>query len=173
MAGWRDGGMAVWRDGGNINDLKSAMRVLRQVFPAHRLLLAAYVAATVACAPAPATLVPAPATCATGQSTLVRDALYFGLMGPDHAVIPDASWQAFLATKVTPAFPDGFTVVSATGQWREASGTIIQEPSRMVVIMHQPSASVDATIRGLIDAYKTEFRQEAVLWERGAVCVAF
>jgi hypothetical protein len=31
----------------------------------------------------------------------------------------------------------------------------------------------DATFRLIIDAYRTAFHQESVLWERAPVCVAF
>lgn len=126
-----------------------------------------------ACHPAAPSVAPTPVTCAVGQTAQQRDVLYFGRFGPDHTIIPDSSWQTFLATRVTPAFPDGFTVLAATGQWREASGKIIQEPSHAVIILHTPSTAVDERIRSIITDYKTRFQQEAVLWERGAVCAAF
>lgn len=142
--------------------------------PAPRFLLpASLVAILISCKTAPPQLGPAPVSCTVGQSVMVRNALYFGQFGPDHSVIPDSSWQHFLATQVTPAFPEGFTVMAGSGQWREASGHIIQEPSRVVTILHLPSADADARIRAIVAAYKAEFRQEAVLWERGHVCASF
>lgn len=154
-------------------ELKSARDFSRSCRAAALAAGYALVLSLAACHPAAPLVAPAPVACATGQTAQQRDVLYFGQFGPDHAVIPDSSWQNFLATKVTPAFPDGFTVLAATGQWREASGSIIQEPSRAVVVLHPPSSAVDERIRSIISEYKTRFQQEAVLWERGAVCAAF
>lgn len=88
--------------------------------------------------------------------------LYFGLSGPE-GPIPAAAWEAFLADTITPRFPDGLTVLEATGQWRGADHTVSREASRVVEIMHEPSPAAEAAIEEIADAYKTRYGQEAVM----------
>lgn len=124
-----------------------------------------------ACAPPPSPG-PAPVSCPSDHAVAVRDAVYFGLTTPDGAVVPEAAWMAFLSATVTPAFPHGFTVLEAKGQWRGADGGVVREPSRVLVLLHAASAEVDERVRGIIRRYREEFRQEAVLWERTMACMA-
>jgi Protein of unknown function (DUF3574) len=121
-------------------------------------------------APAPA---PLPVTCPPGHNSLVRDGLYFGLTEPSGRQITDDEWEGFLSRTVTPAFPAGFTVLSARGQWRGNDGTVVKEPSRLLVLFHPPSAVSDDSIRAIISRYRTDFHQERVLWERSLACAAF
>jgi hypothetical protein len=116
--------------------------------------------------------VPAPVTCPPDHTVAVRDAVYFGLATPDGALIPEVAWTAFLSATVTPAFPHGFTVLEAHGQWRGADGGVIREPSRVLLLLHASSAEMDERVRGVIRRYRQEFRQEAVLWERTMACMA-
>lgn len=103
----------------------------------------------------------------------MRDALTFGLSIPGGATVTEGDWDAFLADQVTPAFPSGFTVLSAAGQWREATGNIAREPSRTVIVLHPPSAEADRKLEEIKREYMRRFQQEAVLWERTAACVGF
>ncbi len=116
---------------------------------------------------------PVPVACPPGHASLVRDALYFGLTEPSGRLITEAEWETFLAKVVTPAFPAGFTVLSATGQWRGADSTIVREPSRVLVLFHPAATSADGEIRTVIEHYRGTFNQEAVLWERSLACTAF
>lgn len=77
------------------------------------------------------------------------------------------------STPASPAFPQGFTVIDAAGQWRGASGQVVREPSKLVVLLHPRDAKADAAIAALIDTYRQRFAQEAVLQERQAVCARF
>src|SRR3954454_16187277 len=94
----------------------------------------AIVAAGCAANPAPA---PTPAlSCATGDTALVRETLYFGRNRPGVGTVSDAEWQRFLAEVVTPRFPSGLTVQEASGQWKGASGAIEQERSEILTVYH-------------------------------------
>lgn len=136
--------------------------------------LALFTAVLVACSPQPTvTTSPAPTTCGTGQESMIRDALFFGQSIPGGGLIADSAWQDFLAQRVTPAFPAGFTILNAAGQWREESGAIAREPTRILVVVHTPSAGTDSTLRGIKADYMQRFRQEAVMWERTSACVSF
>jgi hypothetical protein len=94
------------------------------------------------------------------------------LFGRTH--VSEASWSRFLATKVTPRFPDGFTVFDARGQWRApGSAGIAKERSKIVMIAMPPSADNDARLQAVIDAYKSRFRQQSVGLIVRPACVSF
>lgn len=114
-----------------------------------------------------------PGNCATGFDAFERDTLYFGRATPTGGQVSDTDWADFLDTRVTPAFPLGFTVIDAAGQWRGASGQVVREPSKLVVLLHPRDAKADAAIVTLIDTYRQRFAQEAVLQERQSVCARF
>jgi len=94
------------------------------------------------------------------------------LFGRQH--VSDAFWSRFLATEITPRFPDGFTVLDARGQWRAPGNTrIAKERSKVVMIAMPPSADNDARLQAVIDAYKTRFRQQSVGLIVRPACVSF
>ena len=92
---------------------------------------------------------------------------------PGGGEIPVAEWDDFLATAVTPLFPAGLTAFTATGQWREASGRIRSEPSRVVILIHDLSSAANESIQQIITRYRERFHQDAVMWERSQACVSF
>jgi hypothetical protein len=126
-----------------------------------------------ACRSAGPAVLPTPLACPPGHKALLRDGLYFGLVEPSGREISDAEWEAFLATVVTPVFPSGLTVLSARGQWQGNDGKVVREPSRLLVLFHPPDPAADENIRMLIQRYRKDFHQEAVLWERSLACTAF
>lgn len=111
--------------------------------------------------------------CGSGFEPFERDTLYFGRAMPSGGQVSDAEWTAFLDETVTPAFPQGFTVIDAAGQWRSTSGSVVREPSKLVVLLHARSEKVDAAIASIVGAYRQRFAQEAVLQERQPTCVRF
>jgi hypothetical protein len=99
--------------------------------------------------------------------------LFFGGdIGAPDGVSEDA-WGRFLAEEVTPRFPDGFSVVDAHGQWRNAAGMIIAEQSRELIVIVPNASSATAKIASIRDAYKMGFRQESVLFVQSQVCAGF
>lgn len=111
--------------------------------------------------------------CAAGDRAMFRDTLYFGRNRPTGGRVTEDEWADFLASEATPRFPDGFTVLSATGQWRDAGGKIEREASNVLVVLHDGSPATRQRIAALADAYRQRFGQEAVLRERSPACVAF
>jgi hypothetical protein len=93
----------------------------------------------------------------------VDDRLSFGRNIPGGGEVSEAEWETFLAEVVTPAFPQGFSVVAGRGQWREASGTISHEAGYILYVTHPPDPEVDAKLERIAAEYKRRFRQEAVL----------
>ncbi len=88
--------------------------------------------------------------------SLIRTELYF-------AAVPSSQWNAFLSSEVTPRFPDGLTWFDVQGQWLAKSGQVVKLPSRMLIIIHQPSAEKDRAIDAIRLAFKTRFQQQSVL----------
>ena len=94
------------------------------------------------------------------------------LFGRTH--VSEPSWARFLATEVTPRFPDGFTVIDAKGQWRAPGGEkISREGSKVLTIAMPPGADNDERLQKIIEAYKTRFKQQSVGLIVRPACVSF
>jgi hypothetical protein len=94
-----------------------------------------------------------------------RTELYMGMSIPGGGLVASADWEKFLSEVVTPLFPDGFTVLDARGQYREASGNIAKEPSYVLVFLYptQNRRVANAGIEKIRSDYKKRFSQESVL----------
>ena len=136
------------------------------------LLVAPACAGTTAGTPDSAPAVTA-AACRTGDTALERDELYFGRNRKGGAEISEDEWRDFLTRTVTPRFPNGFTVWDARGQWRGADGTIEEEQSKVLAVFHPADAASRGAVDTIVAAYRSEFRQEAVLRARTPACVRF
>ncbi|HKE47401.1 MAG TPA: DUF3574 domain-containing protein [Rhodanobacteraceae bacterium] len=110
--------------------------------------------------------------CRMDEKLAIRDTLYFGRAIPGGGTVGDADWSRFESDVIAHAFPQGFTVLDARGSWRGNDGATVSEPSRAVVIVHEDDAASDAAIRDIVQRYRSEFRQEAVLRERSAACLS-
>jgi len=113
-----------------------------------------------------------PVTCRPDEKQLVSETLYFGTAKPD-GLVEDGEWTRFLDDWVTPRFPDGLTVLRASGQWRGADGQIVEEPSRVLYLVHPADEANERKVEEIAGEYKRRFQQEAVLRTRGAVCVSY
>ena len=145
----------------------------RQRAKAHGLALLGATVALLGCAGRAAPGQSLTPTCAAGDTALVRETLYFGRNRPGGGTVSDAEWQTFLSQVLTPRFPAGLTVMTATGQWKGRSGGVEQEQSNVVTVFH---AGDDTSLRAIEEValeYKQRFGQEAVLRERVFTCAAF
>jgi hypothetical protein len=136
----------------------------------HRSMIATLIVAIGASALAVATA--ARSGTGTGCTEQVQERLFFGLNGPDGA-IPDAEWEAFVETVVTPRFPGGLTILHASGQWQGRDKQITRESSRVVEIIHDESKDASRRIAEIASEYKVRYRQDSVLIARGPVEVCF
>ena len=109
--------------------------------------------------------------CRLDEQRLVRDTLYFGASVPDGGSVDAAAWQQFEDDTLTPALPNGYTVIPATGMWRGHDGATTRENSRVVTIVHADTA--EAALRDIVTRYRGRFHQESVLHERDVVCARF
>ncbi|MDO0916120.1 DUF3574 domain-containing protein [Streptomyces sp. DT2A-34] len=95
----------------------------------------------------------------------IETQLFFGTARPDGGpAVTDRQFMAFVDKEVTPDFPDGLTIQSGRGQWRDASGTIEKERSYELILLY-PQAEAESSDRRIEEirrAYEKTFGQEAV-----------
>jgi hypothetical protein len=93
-----------------------------------------------------------------------RTELFFGTNRPDGTVVTDIKFKSFLDQHVTPRFPDGLTLLSGQGQFKNSNGMIIQEKSKVLILLY-PLDDTEASnrIEAIRTAYKLAFQQESVL----------
>ena len=107
----------------------------------------------------------------------VRTELFFGTAKPDGTAVSEAEWQAFLDAEVTPRFPEGLTVLSGAGQYQGEDEQIVQEGSKIVILLYPREAvsESNAEIEQIRTAYERAFRQESVLRadDGRPVCTSF
>ena len=111
--------------------------------------------------------------CPAGTDRFAEYRLFFGRSQGTVEVVTDAAWRAFLAEEITPRFPDGLTVMDAAGQWRDASGTLVRERSKVLLVLTAPGPSGMQRTGEIMQAYKRTFDQEAVLRAVTTACVSF
>jgi len=100
--------------------------------------------------------------------------LIFGRNIGGHLGVGEAAWSRFLAHEVTPRFPDGLTVLNATGQWRDKDrGRLVREPSKFAIIVTEDVKSVSEQIAAILTAYKQQFHQRSIGVISQPVCAAF
>ena len=118
---------------------------------------------------------PPSAACPAGTQPATIAEAYFGRGTNDARGVGDAAWAAFLDNVVTPAFPDGLTVLDAAGQWRRRDGRIIGERSK-VLLVALPGGTAEQALARLAPvtaAYRTRFAQESVMVTTQAACIGF
>jgi hypothetical protein len=111
-------------------------------------------------------------SCSQPGTAYVRTTLYFG-MTHRAGVVTEEQWQTFLRDQVTPRFPDGLTVWTASGQWRRPNGTIGHEPAKVLLLVHEETPQGRAAVAAIINRYKEMFQQDSVLSETAPVCAQF
>jgi hypothetical protein len=110
--------------------------------------------------------------CRGGEQPATSDLLYFGTARPGGGEVSAQEWVQFLERIVTPRFPQGLSVWPAAGQWRGNDGAIVREASQVLNLLHPGDARSEQAVQEIVSAYKTQFRQEAVLRVRSRVCTA-
>lgn len=111
--------------------------------------------------------------CPEGTNQWTEYQLFFGLGQSDGGTISEEEWREFLADTVTPRFPDGLTVLSGNGQWRDSSGEILREGSKLLIIYAPSGEDGRRAIDEISEEYERRFNQESVLRVIGSACVSF
>ena len=122
-------------------------------------LLVAAILAGCAAAPLPA---PGAEVQDSACSRQVVERAYFGLQTP-RGEVTAKEWRDFLAVTVTPKFPHGLTVIEGRGQWLGDNGKIVQEPSRVLEVLHDATPEESEKLREVALEYRKRFDQDAVM----------
>ena len=145
------------------------MKSLHTLVAAGTLLLAACSAT----APSPRPDGTETAACSGGRQRMARIELYFGLSRPG-GTVSDAEFRTFVDSQVTPRFPDGLTVLAGSGQWRDGSGVLHVEASKLLILfVGSIDPQVETKINAIRDEYRRRFEQQSVLRADGSACVSF
>jgi hypothetical protein len=115
---------------------------------------------------------PLPRDCA-GLMPMTKTELFFGRNIGVSEGVTDAEWQRFLDEEITARFPDGLTVLTSAGQWRQADGRIITERGFVVAIFAPDSEGAQHHFEAIRGAYRTRFSQESVLLAQARVCADY
>ena len=102
-----------------------------------------------------------------------RTELFFGLRKANGTDVQNVEFQQFLDREVTPRFPDGFTVISGQGQFKDASGAILKERSQLLVLLYPIATKNSQKIEEIRKAYVKAFEQQSVLRADELSCAAF
>ena len=62
---------------------------------------------------------------------------------------------------MTPLFPDGLSVVDVAGQFRDDQGTIVREPTKLLIILVPDAAGVAPDVETIVAAYKDDLTNRA------------
>ena len=102
----------------------------------------------------------------------VRTELFFGLSRPGGR-ITERQFVRFVDEEVTPRFPDGLTLLSGEGQFRLDDGEIIEEKSKLLILLHGGEDVDSKEIEEIRAAYIYRFDQQSVLRTDEPSCVSF
>lgn len=115
-----------------------------------------------------------PQTCSPGQEAMLTAELLFGRKVGDRLGVSEAAFRRFIDEEVTPRFPDGLTVLDASGQYRDtASSALIREPSKLLLIALKDEPEGRARLAAVAQAYKSRFHQQSVGTILRPACVSF
>ena len=96
--------------------------------------------------------------------------LYFGRDKPAGGEVSDAEWSAFVAEEVTPRFPAGLSVIDLEGQYRDPSGRIGRERTKLLLIVVFDAPAHHAKVSEIIEAYNRRFGQHSVFRVEQPAC---
>ena len=112
--------------------------------------------------------------CKAPQRAMQQVEMMFGRNIGSRLGVSDAAWSRFLAREVTPRFPNGLTVMDATGQWLGTkSHAVVREPSKLLIVVTPDDAAARDKLAAIVAAYKRQFRQDSVGVVTRPVCASF
>lgn len=102
-----------------------------------------------------------------------RTELFFGLSKPDGYTVTEEEFQTFVDSVVTPLFPEGLTLLTGTGQFKNSSGAVIQEGSKLLILLYPFNWESNRRIKQVQELYIKTFQQQSVLRTDEQSCVSF
>jgi hypothetical protein len=124
-------------------------------------------------------------SCSNSSSSglFVRTELFFGLSKPDRSKVTEQEFQRFIDREVTPRFPDGLTLLSGSGQFKNSGNQIVKEPANLLILIYpqnrlysskvSPEINRSQKVEQIRNAYKQAFQQESVLRSDEPSCISF
>lgn len=116
-----------------------------------------------------------PVACPKGLRAQAVAELVFGRnIGEIEGAVDDEQWQRFVDEAISPRFPEGFTVLDASGQWwNPPAGRVEREPSKILLIVLTKEAEQRSRLAEIATLYKRRFSQQSVLVMLRRACVTF
>jgi len=106
--------------------------------------------------------------------SMMQAELLFGRQIAGRGRVSEAQWSDFLKREVTPRFPDGLTLLRASGQWRDPdTGRIAHEQSFVVRIIAAEAPETLERLKEIGSAYKQRFHQQSVGLTLSTTCASF
>jgi hypothetical protein len=116
----------------------------------------------------------APQPCAPDQQAMLTAELLFGRKIGDRIGVSETAFRRFVDDEVTPRFPDGLTILDASGQYRDRErGRLIREPSKLVLIASSDERANREKLAMIAEAYKRRFNQQSVGLILKPACASF
>ena len=113
-------------------------------------------------------------SCNAPQKPMLEISLMFGRNIGGELGVSEEVWSEFVASEITPRFPDGLTVDDAVGQWRDTeTARVVKEPSKDVRVVVPAGADIQEKIDAIVAAYKQRFHQQAVGVVIRPACASF
>ena len=98
--------------------------------------------------------------------------LLFGRIADGAPSVSESEFRRFISREVSPRFPDGLTVVNASGGWAARAGSAIGERPKLVMIVLHGAADDQAKLAEIRAAYLAQYHQQSVLLPTGPGCVS-
>lgn len=111
--------------------------------------------------------------CSPGQEAMLTAELLFGRKIGERLGVSETAFRRFVDEEVTPRFPDGLTILDASGQYRDSGDVLIREPSKILLIALKDEPEGRARLAAIAQAYKTRFHQQSVGTILRPACVSF
>jgi hypothetical protein len=89
--------------------------------------------------------------------------LYFGRSVRDRVPVSDQEWRDFRNQVITPALPDGYTVLDGQGAWMNPRTHVTTAEATKILVVAMPEASGSLTvINGIRSNWQHRFHQYVV-----------
>jgi hypothetical protein len=112
----------------------------------------------------------APPVCTAPLKPALEINLYFGRDKPAGGEVSEAEWASFVTESVTPQFPSGLSVLNVEGQYRESSGRIVRERTKLLVVVVFDAPGHRAKVDAIVAAYNRRFGQHGVFRVEQPAC---
>lgn len=114
-----------------------------------------------------------PSACTAPLKPALEINLYFGRDKPAGGEVSEAEWASFVNESVTPHFPAGLSVFNVEGQFRDRSGRIVRERTKLLVVVVFDAPAHAAKVMAVTEAYNRRFGQHSVFRVEQRACAGF